>query len=57
MYLDLASESWIELTNLTQPRIYSTMLYVNGTNKILALLLQLECIISIRDLLNLYHVI
>ncbi len=57
MYLDLASKSWIKLTNLTQPRIYSTMLYVNGIYKILALLLQLESIISIRNLLNLYHVI
>jgi hypothetical protein len=37
-YLDLASKKWIPLTNLTQPRIFSTMEYVNGMNKILALL-------------------
>jgi hypothetical protein len=29
-YLDLASKNWIKLPNLTQPRVWSSMEYVNG---------------------------
>jgi hypothetical protein len=51
-YLDLASKRWITLTNLTQPRIFSTMEYVNGMNKILALLPQWESIIPLEAYSN-----